>query len=81
MKPFEHKFKNAFGIIDTQGISGYLQALKALYNHIAEVTEMNPEKRYIDAVDLLDRISATNAELKSLMEQAEKELKELTEKF
>ncbi len=81
MKPFEHKFKNAFGIIDTQGIGGYLQALQALYNHIAEATEFKPEKRYIDAVDLLDRISATNADLKPLMEQAEKELQILTEKF
>lgn len=76
---FEHNFKSKLGIIDVNGINGYIQALSAVYKHIAEATQWNPEKRFIDAVPILDKISNTNAELQALMQQEQASLKELSE--
>lgn len=72
METFKHNFKTIFGVIDTAGINGYTQCLNEVYKHIAAVTEFNPAKRFIDAVDILDKIAATNGELSQLMaEEAE----------
>ncbi len=75
-KPFKHDFSNPF-ITDVNGITGYLAALRQIYLHIADVTEFKPEKRYIDAVDILDRITETTKELEPILEKEQSELKTL----
>lgn len=76
MKPFDINIKNPSGDNDINRIFGYQEAINAFYRYIAEQTEFNPEKRYIDAVLLLDKISATNAKLGQLLKEAEVELKQ-----
>ena len=57
MKTFKHEVKTI------EEINGYQKALDAVYKYLAEVTQFNPVKRYVDAVDILDLIGNTNAEL------------------
>lgn len=68
--PFKHDFNTIVGLVDAAGMNGYLKALKAVLDHVEQVTKFNPELRYIDSVELLERIIATNAELLELMEQS-----------
>ena len=65
--PFDHGFKDTD--IDIKGINGFMKCLNSVYNHIAEVTEFNPAKRMIDAVDILDKIAATSDELSILLDK------------
>jgi hypothetical protein len=76
-EPFPHGFTERFGHIPIDQIEGYQLALKHIYDHIFEVTQMKPEHRYIDSVHILDRLSATTDELIPLLEEAEKQLQEL----
>lgn len=76
MKTFRHNFKSASGIIDISGITGYLQCLDAIYQHIEEATKFKPENRQIDAVSILDNITATTKELGELLSEALRDLKE-----
>lgn len=62
--PFEHGFTDKE--IDINGIRGFGKCLSELYKYLAQKTEFNPEKRMIDAVDLLEKISATSDELTAL---------------
>jgi DNA-directed RNA polymerase subunit F len=80
MTVFPHGFEERFGSIPVDEILGYQKCLRNLYEYIAEVTEMKPEKRMIDAVPLLDLIPATTAELKPLLDKAEKILNERLER-
>ena len=73
MKPYEFNFRQPLGLIDVEGINGYLQALTAVYNQVKELTEFKPEKRMIDAVEILDKITATTKELEKLLEEAREE--------
>lgn len=74
MKTFKHNFKDASGKIDINGINGFTQCLNQLYFYLREVTEMNPVKRMIDAVPILEIIEDTNAELSILLAQAGKDI-------
>ena len=63
-KTFKHSYK---GTTDVQGITGFQNAIREVFNYLAEVTQFNPEKRFIDAVPLLDLIGNTNAELAQVL--------------
>lgn len=75
MKTFETNFVDSSGNIDIKGIAGFTNALRQLYLYISKQTEFKPEKRYIDAVPLLDIIAETNAELALLLNEADAKLK------
>lgn len=46
---------------------GFSKCLKEFYVYIAQVTEHNPNKRYIDAVPLLGKIESTTKALEAEM--------------
>jgi len=69
MKPFNHNFETAFGVLDYNGIQGYTNCLGELHKYIESVTQFNPAKRMIDAVPLLDKIAATNDELAEILKK------------
>lgn len=71
MKTFNHNLRKADGTIDLNALGGYQQAIYEIYKYIAEQTQLNPLKRFIDAVPLLDAIAQTNAELAQLMKEEE----------
>lgn len=62
--PFDHPFNTPE--IDIKTMNGYLSCLVALQRYIEKATEFNPGKRYIDAIDILNKITATNNELQRL---------------
>lgn len=68
MKTFKHGFTEPITALQVNEMAGYMSALRGLYNQLAEMTEFKPEKRMVDAVILLDMISATSDELTPLME-------------
>lgn len=77
---FEHNFKTAYGSIDVAAMHGYRSALTHVLNYLAEVTEWNPNKRFIDAVPLLEKIEATANELTKLLQEEKENLQiKLTE--
>lgn len=58
-------FKNRFSDVTTDDIfignvGGYSLALSDLLEYLKSKTDFNPEKRMIDACELLDTISETN---------------------
>jgi hypothetical protein len=66
MKAFEHGLTSD----NLEGLYAYMRCLKALYDHLEKETGFSPKKKLIDATVLLDRISATFAELKILIDEA-----------
>ena len=76
MATLEHNFDTAFGVLDINGIQGYMQCMNAVYKHIEETTNFDPAKRMIDSVPLLDKIAATNAEFTKLLNNELKTIKE-----
>jgi hypothetical protein len=52
-------------------ILGASAILNDLQKHIADVTQYKPENRYIDSVEILDRISDTLDELRPMLEKAQ----------
>jgi len=77
MKPFNHNFETAFGVLDYNGIAGYTNCLSELHKYIERTTQFNPAKRMIDAVPLLDKIAATNDELAKLLKKEREKLEEV----
>lgn len=71
---FKHNFKTPLGVIDVNGIHGYNQCLKEVLDYLLKVTKSNPEKRFIDAADLSEKIEATANELTFLELEAKGEL-------
>ena len=78
MKTFKHNLDN-FGIANIDRAQGFIECLGEVLNYIDELTGFNPEKRYIDAVALLDIIKNTSDELAELLSRAEIELKKTLE--
>ena len=76
MKTFEHNFNTPFGIVDINGIQGFIKCMNEIYKHIESVTNFNPAKKYIDAVPLLNKMSATSAELAELLNKEQVKIKE-----
>lgn len=70
-KPFEHDLipTNPFEEVDLHGILGYQKALTAVFNHLAKVTQFKPENRYVDAVEIIDRITATTDQLAPILQR------------
>ncbi len=68
---FNHNLRKADGSIDLNALGGYQQAIYEVYKYIAKETELNPMKRHIDSVPLIDTIAQTNAELTQLMQEEE----------
>jgi hypothetical protein len=73
---FKNEFKTIFGSVDVSGINGYSKALQHLYKYIAQETQYNPAKRYIDAVPILDAIGEINAEFAQALSEEQKTLNE-----
>lgn len=77
-QPLNHPFKaNFLGIVNIEAINGYVACLTALLDYLKEKTEFNPDKRFIDAVDLLDKITATNDELRPIIEKEKNDIENL----
>jgi hypothetical protein len=76
--PFSHPFKpNFLGIVNIEALNGYITALNEIQKHIAEVTGHDPDKRYIDAVEILERITATINELQPILEKEKNDIENL----
>lgn len=69
--PFKHNLTSD----NLAGLYGYGDCLKGLLQYIHETTGFNPEKRYIDSVDLLDKIAASSADVSRLLKEAEVKIK------
>jgi hypothetical protein len=74
MKAFNHSFKTPLSDNDIQQMNGFILALRALQDRLGEMTQYKPEKRFIDAVELLEAITATTSEFEPLMKDAQNEL-------
>lgn len=69
MKTYPHNFATPLNETTLNEISGYLAALRGLYQFIETETQFDPNKRYIDSVKLLEAISATTDELQPMMKE------------
>jgi len=74
--PFEHGYnadsmKAPFGL----EVIGYNKAMMQVLDYLKETTEFKPEKRYIDAVPLIEKIGATAEGLSKLYAAIEDEKK------
>jgi len=78
MKTFKHNLDN-FGIANIDRAMGFIDCLREVLNYIEEVTEFKPEKKYINATELLDIIINTNNEFTKLLNRAEIELQKTLE--
>lgn len=74
-------FKHNLSFSEIEQVLGYSKCLGNLYSYIAAKTAFNPEKRMIDAVDLLDTITATNDEITELMKAAKYNLELISSKI
>ncbi len=76
---FEHGFKSPSDSSQTAQILGFTKAMTCLLMRLNEMTNGgNPASRYIDAVDLLEAITATNNQLQAIQRNT---LTVLTEKM
>jgi hypothetical protein len=74
MKAFNHSFKSPLSDNDIQQMNGFILALRALQGRLEEMTQYRPEKRYIDAIELLEAITATTDEFNPMMAEAQREI-------
>jgi hypothetical protein len=77
MKAFNHNFTEPLTEDNIHEMNGFILAMRSFQKELAEMTEWKPEKRMVDAVVLLDKISATIDEFNPLMEAAKKQLTEI----
>ncbi len=72
---FQNRFAN-HSATDMQigEINGYTQCLADLLAYVQDKTNFDPSKRMLDAVDLLDCIQDTNAEVMKIAERASSQL-------
>ena len=75
---FKHDLKKVDGSIDINEVGGYTKCLKSLLRFLEEETNFNPDKRFIDSVNILDRITNTNAELSELMREVKSNLQTIS---
>jgi len=66
MKTFNHNYNAS---TDIERIAGYTECLDALFETLRELTQFKPEKRLVDAVELLDKITGTNEELGKVLHE------------
>ena len=55
-------------------VNGYLYALQDFLKYMEQLTGFNPDKRFVDSVDIVNAISETNSELIKVSREHEKEL-------
>ena len=77
MTPFKHNLTSD----NIEGIQAYGSLLNELLSYVQDATEYNPEKRMIDSVPLLDKISASCAEIKNLLNDAKNKLETIKNKL
>lgn len=70
--PFPHPYNN--GRPNIQEMNGYTKCLMDLMNYIQGVTEDNPEKRMIDSVQILEKITETCKEFSAIFEKEKAQL-------
>ena len=63
-------FKHNFTEENVEGIMGFAKCLAEMVRFLNEKTEMNPAKRMVDAVEILDKVAATSKELTILLQKA-----------
>lgn len=68
--PFKHNLQPS----DLAGIKAYGDLLKELLRYIEDVTNFNPQNRFIDSVLLLEKIKASAGEIERLYTEYEKSL-------
>lgn len=67
--PFDHGFKHgSFNTYVGYEMLGYNRAMIEVLNYLHKTTDFKPENRYIDAVPLLEQISATLGEITAIYE-------------
>jgi len=71
MKKFKHNYDTS---TDVERIAGFSDCLNELYNVIQRLTQKNPAKRFIDAVELLNRIRGTNDDFAKIFKELRGEL-------
>ena len=76
-QPFKHNFKST----DIEQILGFQKALGQIFEHLKAKTRFDPAKRYVDSVEILDRIMETNIELSNLLKEAQTNLETLKNKI
>lgn len=74
-------FKHGLQARDIDKLNGWIKCMSEIQNHISEVTQENPEKRFIDSVPLMERIIATIKEFEPMLNQAQAELSQLASKI
>lgn len=80
-KPFDHGYQNPISEKSMSEILGYIKCLRDLYNHVKDETQFNPDKRFIDSVTILDKITATSGELEAIFEKERTLLDEMATKI
>lgn len=67
-------FKPDFRSEQVKEMAGYSKALQDLNIYLQVITEYKPEKRFIDAVPLLDGISLASGKINALLEESKNDL-------
>lgn len=74
---YKNRFKESSLVpVNIMEVRGYQLALADFLEYLKEKTEFNPDKRMVDAVELLDSITETNGAIGKVLSQQEFELKE-----
>lgn len=74
---FKNRFENLEPTDKNIGeVNGYLLAIMDMMEYVKEITEYNPAKRMIDAVDILEAIRETNERIGEVQENFVRRLTE-----
>ena len=80
MKPLNHGFRNPLTEKQMSEVLGYTKSLRDMVNHLKDVTGFDPEKRRVDAVELLESLMATGNQLTKVFETEKANLLNLQKK-
>ena len=73
---YQNRFRTLPGTpANIDKVNGYLYALQDFLKYMEQLTGFNPDKRFVDSVDIVNAISETNAELTKVSQAVEKDLK------
>lgn len=65
----ENPFRTDLLLGESGELAGYTKCLSDLSNYLQVVTEYKPEKRFVDAVPILDGIAKASKELGEMMKK------------
>lgn len=71
--PFTHDITSE----QPEQILGYTKCLQNFFDQIKSMTDFNPDKRYIDSVVLLEKITATLGKNEAILDKARGQLNDL----